>query len=184
MKHLTAIAAVCVFVVSSVPAFAASASVLHHRESRQVATLHRDRGTLRFFQRHPRLARTPAGRRAVRFARAEIVWTLRELGETRAALRPPAVRSAPLAATASWYGPGLYGNALACGGVLTTGLQGVANLSMPCGAPLLVCYGGRCIATRVVDRGPYVAGRLFDLTGGLAAALGFSGVGTITWRPL
>jgi hypothetical protein len=62
--------------------------VLKQREHRQQATLHADRGTVRFFRRHRRLAHTRAGRRALRFARAELRWTRRELAETRAALRP------------------------------------------------------------------------------------------------
>jgi rare lipoprotein A (peptidoglycan hydrolase) len=34
----------------------------------------------------------------------------------------------------------------------------------------------------VVDRGPYVGGREFDLTAGLAGWLRFSGVRTVYWR--
>lgn len=67
---------------------AATTSQLAHRQARQRSTISRDRGTLRFFRRRPRLARTVAGRRAVRFARAELAWTARELAETRAALAP------------------------------------------------------------------------------------------------
>jgi rare lipoprotein A (peptidoglycan hydrolase) len=32
---------------------------------------------------------------------------------------------------------------------------------------------------RVIDRGPFVAGREFDLTAATAQAIGFGGVGTI-----
>jgi rare lipoprotein A (peptidoglycan hydrolase) len=167
---------------------AASMSTLHRREHRQAATIHRDRGTLRFFHRHGWLVRArkthPIAMRAIRFARAELAWTVRELVETRSALRPPAPTSAGLSAQASWYGPGFYGNRTACGYTLTTGLIGVAHKTMACGTRLLVCYGGRCIPAAVVDRGPYVAGREFDLTGGLAVALGFGGVGTISWEVL
>jgi len=34
---------------------------------------------------------------------------------------------------ASYYGPGLYGNKLACGGTLTPSTIGVAHKSLPCG---------------------------------------------------
>ena len=34
-------------------------------------------------------------------------------------------------AAASWYGPGLYGNKLACGGTLEPGTIGVANKTLP-----------------------------------------------------
>lgn len=71
---------------------AASTSVLHSREHRQQATLHRDRGTIRFFRRHRWLVYSNATRaialKALRFARAEIAWTQRELARTHSALRP------------------------------------------------------------------------------------------------
>jgi hypothetical protein len=71
---------------------AASLATLHRREHRQLATLSRDRGTLRFFANHRWLLHRPLTRpvalHALRFARAEISWTVRELAQTRAALRP------------------------------------------------------------------------------------------------
>jgi hypothetical protein len=62
--------------------------MLKQREQRQLRTLWRDTGTLRFFRHWPDLAATDAGRTAIRHARAELRWTRRELGETRASLRP------------------------------------------------------------------------------------------------
>lgn len=82
-------------------------------------------------------------------------------------------------AAASWYGPGLYGNPLACGGVLTPSTIGVAHKSMPCGTKLRLRYRSRTVAVRVIDRGPYVAGREFDLTGATRQALGFGSTGTV-----
>lgn len=82
---------------------------------------------------------------------------------------------------ASWYGPGLYGNRLACGGRLSPSTNGVAHKSLPCGTRLVVCFRGRCRRTVVVDRGPFVAGRELDLTAGLAASLRFAGVGVVHW---
>jgi len=70
-------------------ATAATLDELHAREQHQRRTLHRDQGTLRFFTHHRRLlhgrTRTIAVR-AIRFARAEIRWTRRELAETVAAM--------------------------------------------------------------------------------------------------
>jgi rare lipoprotein A len=82
-------------------------------------------------------------------------------------------------AHASWYGPGLYGNHLGCGGILTAGDVGVAHKSLPCGAPVTLRHGRRTIRVRVIDRGPYVAGREFDLTAATARRLGFRGYGPI-----
>ncbi len=82
---------------------------------------------------------------------------------------------------ASWFGPGLYGNPLACGGTLTPSTNGVAHKSLPCGTRLTVCYRRRCARTRVVDRGPFVSGRTFDLAAGLARRLRFDGVHLVRW---
>ncbi len=68
------------------------------------------------------------------------------------------------AAMASWYGPGLYGNGLACGGTLTPGTLGVANKTLPCGTKVTLRYHGHNATVPVVDRGPYAAGRDYDLT--------------------
>jgi rare lipoprotein A len=81
---------------------------------------------------------------------------------------------------ASWYGPGLYGNSLACGGTLSTSTWGVAHKSLPCGTRLTICYQ-RCVRVSVVDRGPYVDGREFDLTYPVRQAIGMPGVGTVRW---
>jgi rare lipoprotein A len=82
-------------------------------------------------------------------------------------------------AQASWYGPGLYGNRLGCGGRLTPGTIGVAHKTLPCGARLTLRYKGRIVHARVIDRGPYVGAREFDLTAATKARLGFSSVGSI-----
>src|SRR4051812_14397094 len=82
-------------------------------------------------------------------------------------------------AQVSWYGPGLYGGRLGCGGTLTPGTVGVANKSLPCGAKVTLRHGGRTVRVPVVDRGPYVGGREFDLTAATRSKLGFSGVGSI-----
>ncbi|MGA7704905.1 MAG: septal ring lytic transglycosylase RlpA family protein [Solirubrobacteraceae bacterium] len=79
-------------------------------------------------------------------------------------------------AGASWYGGG---GSLACGGELTSYTMGVANKTLPCGTVVTLRYGGREVSVPVVDRGPYVAGREFDLTEATKRALGFEGVGEV-----
>ncbi|MDO8185454.1 septal ring lytic transglycosylase RlpA family protein [Conexibacter sp. JD483] len=81
------------------------------------------------------------------------------------------------ASTASWYG--IYGGPLACGGSLGYSQLGVAHKSLPCGTKVTIRYHGRQVTVPVIDRGPYVGGREWDLTGATARALGFDGVGTI-----
>ncbi len=74
---------------------------------------------------------------------------------------------------ASWY---YDGGGTACG--FHAGL-GVANRTLPCGTKVTLRYGGRSVTATVDDRGPYVAGRDWDLNQATAAALGFGGVGTV-----
>ena len=80
---------------------------------------------------------------------------------------------------ASWYGPGLYGGKLACGGTLSAGTMGVAHKSLPCGTKVTFRHKGRSVRVPVVDRGPYVGGREYDLTSATKDRLGFKGHGTV-----
>ena len=82
-------------------------------------------------------------------------------------------------AAASWYGPGLYGNPLACGGTLSPSTMGVANKSLPCGTKVHLRYGDKSVTVPVIDRGPYAGNREYDLTAATKSALGFPDVGTV-----
>jgi hypothetical protein len=75
-----------------------------------------------------------------------------------------------------------YGLPIACGGVLRVPQLGVANKTLPCGTEVTFRYGNRAIRVPVIDRGPYIAGREWDLTGAAAEALHFPGLGLIEWR--
>ena len=78
---------------------------------------------------------------------------------------------------ASWYGPGLYGNGVACGGTLRPSTIGVAHKTLPCGTMVKFKHRGHVVMARVIDRGPYIAGRSWDLTDAAAEALAFEDVG-------
>jgi rare lipoprotein A (RlpA)-like double-psi beta-barrel protein len=84
----------------------------------------------------------------------------------------------------SWYGPGFYGKRTACGYAMTETLRGVANRTLPCGTKVTFRNpaNGRTITVAVVDRGPYVTGRQWDLTGGLCLALDHCYTGSISWK--
>ena len=82
-------------------------------------------------------------------------------------------------AGASYYGPGLYGNGVACGGTLMPGTLGVANKTLPCGTMVRLRYHGRSVTVPVIDRGPYVAGRDYDLTEATKERLHFPGLGIV-----
>jgi|GEM_PF-800725 len=78
---------------------------------------------------------------------------------------------------ASWYGPGFWGNRTACGQILRPATQGVAHKTLPCGSKVLIGFRGRFVITTVIDRGPFISGRTWDLTGATARSLRFDGVG-------
>ena len=86
------------------------------------------------------------------------------------------------AGRASWYGPGFDGHTTASGAVFDQEGWTVAHKTLPLGTILLVTYGDRSVVVLVNDRGPYVAGRVLDLSHGVARALGTlsSGVASVT----
>jgi rare lipoprotein A (peptidoglycan hydrolase) len=84
-------------------------------------------------------------------------------------------------AGASWYGPGLYGNKTACGQTLRATTIGVAHRNLPCGTMVKFVYGGHAVVAPVIDRGPYVKGRAWDLTAATSEALEFEGVGRVRY---
>jgi rare lipoprotein A (peptidoglycan hydrolase) len=84
-------------------------------------------------------------------------------------------------AGASWYGPGLYGRKTACGETLRKNTIGVAHRSLPCGTTVKFVYHGHALVTQVIDRGPYVHGRSWDLTQAASEALELEGVGQVRY---
>jgi rare lipoprotein A len=85
-----------------------------------------------------------------------------------------------LPSVASWYGPTLYGHGTACGEKLTKQILGVANKTLPCGESVALYYDGRTLTVPVIDRGPYIKGRRYDLTYATAKALGTVSAGVAT----
>lgn len=129
----------------------------------------------------PRVARRPVVPAAVRRRRAALaagalvalvvgVVVGARAGDEKLHFRP---------AVASTFAT--YGEPLACGGTLEPGQQGTASPTLPCGTVVTFRLAGRTTTAPVVDRGPYVAGRDFDLTPATADALDFNGLGTIEW---
>ncbi len=96
--------------------------------------------------------------------------------------------SAPAAAEsgiASVYADGRDGYAgrtMACGGRARSGALTAAHKTLPCGTRVLVTnrHNGRSVVVTVRDRGPYVRGRIIDVTPAGARALGFSGLAPVT----
>lgn len=90
-------------------------------------------------------------------------------------------------AVASWFDDA---GATACGTHLSNGYAHLPGSGWDCGARVRFCYRDRCVVGVREDSGPYVAGRDFDLTPSLKAALGCTdlcgeeGTGTLYWRRL
>lgn len=90
-------------------------------------------------------------------------------------------------ATASAYGPGLWGNRTACGQTLYTTTIGVAHRTMACGTRLkFLGRNGVVVAATVIDRGPYAPDRTFDLTQATVQKMGYAdayafGVRSVSW---
>jgi rare lipoprotein A (peptidoglycan hydrolase) len=76
---------------------------------------------------------------------------------------------------ASWYGPGFEGRQTANGEVFDSSLLTAAHRTMrlPSRARVTRLDTGKSIIVRVNDRGPYIDGRLIDLSHAAAQALGF-----------
>ena len=83
---------------------------------------------------------------------------------------------------ASWYGPASpkKPGKTACGVPLTTTTVGVAHKTLPCGTQVELYYKGGTMVVPVIDRGPFVKGRTWDLTKATAEALGDVDAGLLT----
>lgn len=59
-----------------------------------------------------------------------------------------------------------------------------AHRTLAFGTWVRVCHGERCIVVRINDRGPYVNGRIIDLSQGACHRLGLPGLGTVSVETL
>jgi rare lipoprotein A (peptidoglycan hydrolase) len=80
------------------------------------------------------------------------------------------------------YGPSEQRRRTACGQPFLKNTEGVAHPVLPCGVRLYIRFHGREVLTQVVDRGPNVPGRQFDVTRPLAAKIGLKGTQRVRWR--
>ena len=83
---------------------------------------------------------------------------------------------------ASWYGPGFDGRATASGAIFDQYGWTVAHRTLPLGTILLISRGDRSVLALVNDRGPFVGGRILDLSKGVAQALGTIQAGVASVR--
>jgi Lytic transglycolase len=109
------------------------------------------------------------------------VVALAVVEQTRGGGEPAAQREGSYHAVAGSSGPAAFGRRTACGSILRPATMGVAHPTLPCGARVFITYNGKTVLTQVLDRGPHVPGRQFDLTDALARYLGLRGAKQISW---
>jgi rare lipoprotein A (peptidoglycan hydrolase) len=116
---------------------------------------------------------------------ASIALTRRDAGGNQqlpGAVVVPGTKNGYYTAKAAPYGPTARRNRTACGRPLLETTEGVAHPVLPCGVRLYIRFHGREVLTQVVDQGPNVPGREFDITKALANRLDLHGNQTISWR--
>jgi rare lipoprotein A (peptidoglycan hydrolase) len=98
------------------------------------------------------------------------------------AVAVPGTENGYYSGKAAPYGPPARPRRTACGQQFLKDTEGVAHPVLPCGVRLYIRFNGREVLTQVIDRGPNVPGRDFDLTKALANRLDLHGTQTIQWR--
>jgi rare lipoprotein A (peptidoglycan hydrolase) len=114
-----------------------------------------------------------------------LALTRRDAGSNRnlpGAVAVPGTENGYYNAKAAPYGPTRSHRRTACGRPFLKTTEGLAHPVLPCGVKLYVRFHGREVLTQVVDRGPNVPGREFDVTKALANRLDLHGTQTIRWR--
>lgn len=88
-----------------------------------------------------------------------------------------------IAGMASWYGPGFHGRLSASGERFNQNAMTAAHRTLPFGTRVRVTNvnNGRSVVVRINDRGPFIRGRVIDLSAAAARQLGMinSGVAPV-----
>jgi len=97
---------------------------------------------------------------------------------------PPPVVNGVQTGVASWYGPGFHGRRTANGEIYDQYELTAAHPSLPLGTRAMVTNlsNGRAVEVRINDRGPFVDGRVIDLSYAAARSVGMIGPGTARVR--
>ena len=74
--------------------------------------------------------------------------------------------------SASWYGPGFQGRRTANGERFNQNALTAAHPTLRFNSIVRVTYRGHSVDVRINDRGPYVGGRVIDLSKAAAEAVG------------
>src|SRR5271154_4099379 len=93
-----------------------------------------------------------------------------------AAMTPASGTGRSFSGIASYYG-NESGSKTASGERFNQNAMTCAHRSLPFGTKLRVTHGGRSVIVTVNDRGPFIRGRVLDLSTGAAQAIGLTGAG-------
>jgi len=99
--------------------------------------------------------------------------------DANAAVAPSRHSGRTFSGVASHYGYEA-GSKTASGQRLNANAMTAAHRSLPFGTRVRVTHRDRSVVVTINDRGPFVRGRVLDLTTGAARALGFRGLGKVT----
>ena len=101
--------------------------------------------------------------------------------DAKAAVTPPSGSGHSFSGMASFYG-NESGSKTASGQRFNQNALTAAHRSLPFGTKLRVSHGGRSVVVTINDRGPFIRGRVLDLSTGAARAIGLTsaGVGRVT----
>ena len=101
--------------------------------------------------------------------------------DAKAAVTPSSGSGHSFSGMASFYG-NESGSKTASGQRFNQNALTAAHRSLPFGTKLRVSHGGRSVVVTINDRGPFIRGRVLDLSTGAARAIGLTsaGVGRVT----
>ena len=107
---------------------------------------------------------------------ASLAWR-----DAKASIAPSFGGGRSFSGMASYYGSE-SGSRTASGQRMNSNAMTCAHRSLPFGTKLLVTHGGSSVVVTVNDRGPFIRGRVLDLSTGAARAIGLTraGVGRVT----
>jgi rare lipoprotein A len=116
-----------------------------------------------------------------------MAWSLLALALLVSCARPPAHTVSPGSADvglASWYGRDFHGRKTSSGEIYDMHQLTAAHRDLPMGTWIMVTNldNGRSVEVRVNDRGPFVSGRIVDVSYAAARLLGMIGPGVVPAR--
>jgi rare lipoprotein A len=98
--------------------------------------------------------------------------------DANASIAPSSGSGRSFAGIASHYG-NESGSRTASGQRFNQNAMTAAHRSLPFGTKLRVTHGSRSVVVTINDRGPFIRGRVLDLSTGAARAIGLGGLGRV-----